>query len=101
MIPRKFFEVILYLGLLAGGLLSVHETWEEYSDGTTSFSVTREPMSLSDLPTIIACWFDASRRYKYGDDLEVEVKILEKDEKAVTLLEDKHVPLPFDIHAPE
>ena len=56
MIVRKPLEVILYLGLLMGAVIFVQQTIEEYRDGATSFIVTQEPISLSDLPTLTICW---------------------------------------------
>ena len=55
MYPKFAFEVLLYLGLLAGCLIFVKESIIEYLKGITSYSVTHEPLLMKDLPTVTFC----------------------------------------------
>ena len=58
----QIFKLIVYLGLLAGGLVFVKTSFEDYVSGHTSYSKTVEPLSLADLPAIVICFsFDPRR----------------------------------------
>ena len=48
----QIFKIIVYLGLLAGGLIFVKTSFEDYAAGQKSYSTTDEPLSLTDLPAI-------------------------------------------------
>ena len=91
-------EVLLYLFLLALSLLFVWENIEEYLEGKKIYSVSQEPVTLHDLPTITICWkFGTSftampQRATYGKDFTIDVKILDSSEETtVTLKENKSV----------
>ena len=52
----KNLEVVLYVSLFIGGLIFSWETIQEYLDGSTSYSLTKEPITLHDMPTLALCW---------------------------------------------
>ena len=84
MILRKPFEVLLYIGLLIGAIIFVKQKIEEYSNGATSYTVTQEPQSLSDLPTLTIClqrWYRnwntsvyEIRSNVYGENVSIELR---------------------------
>ena len=68
-------EVFLYMSLFLGGLIFSWETVKEYFSGSTSYSVTKEPVTLHDLPTIAICWQFSFERVVYGQHFNMRVKI--------------------------
>ena len=104
-------EVLLYLFLLALSLLFVWGNIEEYLEGKKIYTVSQEPVTLHDLPTITICWkFGSSftampQRVTYGKDFTIDVKILDgSEETTVTLKENKSVEtrlFPIAIHLNE
>ena len=52
----KFFGLIFYLGLLVAALLFVKDSFEEYTQGNTFYSVSHEPLTLQDMPTLTFCY---------------------------------------------
>ena len=55
--------------------------------------IKQKPISLSDLPTLTFCW-PISKVYSkvtYGTDFDIDVKMIEKEETTVKLLENKRV----------
>ena len=52
--------VVLYLGLMAGAIAFCYESWKEYWEGITTFSVDTEPITPLDIPTMTFC-------YEYAD----------------------------------
>ena len=106
MIFKKLFEVILYFGLLTGAVFFVKETFEEFSNGATSYTTTQSSLSLSDLPTLILCWgtkyknksdsYEMNpdyeyRRNVYGKNISIDFRTYGKKENTVTLLENRKV----------
>ena len=91
---RRLFEVILYLGLITGGLLSVRETIDEYNRKSSSYTETQEPTTLSDIPTLTMCWkwdYRDNGTYVYGKDFSINISVNEG--KIVTLWENKDSPV--------
>ena len=65
---KKEFEVLLYLSLLAGGLLFCSENIKEYQLSATAYSASKMPLTLSDLPTLVAC-LNVSENLALGEEL--------------------------------
>ena len=70
--PNKFFELIMYLGLLVIALWNVHKTIVEYTTGSKSYVKSNEPITQDDLPTITFIY--------------EELKLAEHDNLNVTVL---------------
>ena len=108
MMIRKTFDVLLYIGLLIGAIIFVKQTIEEYSHGNTSYTITQEPISLSDLPTLTICWktkffYRTTLQhefspYVYGENVSIDVKTHGRKENTVTLLENKNILVSDGIH---
>ena len=64
---KKVFEVLLYLSLLAGGLLFCSENIKEYQLSATAYSASKKPLTLSDLPTSVTC-LNVSEILAQGDE---------------------------------
>ena len=56
MILGNLSRVLLYLCLLTGAVFFVLQTFQEYSEYATSYTITQERMTWSDLPTFVLCW---------------------------------------------
>ena len=96
------FRLVLYLLLLTGSSLFLYQTFQEYLQGSTFYSVSREPLTLHDLPTLTVCWKVLEWNHmgfqrEYGKDFTIHVRVLEKEEKIVTLIEDQSVPTLFSL----
>ena len=95
-------KVVWYLLLLTGSSVFIYKTFQEYLQGSTLYSVTKEPLNLHDLPTLTLCWIihgsDPPRVYE--EDFTIDVRVLEKQEKIITLIEDQNVRTLFslDVH---
>ena len=91
---RNFFEVLIYIGLLIGGLLFSLRSVQDYLAGNTSYSLSKEDISLKDLPTLSICleFYDNEQGWlTYGADFNMTVKISESKNKTVQLVEDESV----------
>ena len=68
-------KVVWYLLLLTGSSVFIYKTFQEYLQGSTFYSVTKEPLNLHDLPTLTLCWIidgsDPPR--EYGQDFTIDV----------------------------
>ena len=91
-------KMLLYLGLLICALKFCNKSIKEYKKGSTSYSVSKQQISLKDLPTLIICWpvgevygKNVSKEI-YGEDFTIDVKVIEKQEKTVTLSEHESIP---------
>ena len=85
---KKLLNILVYLGLLAGGLKVVWDAIEDYKKGSTDYSTRTELLTLKDLPTLTFC-FDG---YEYGsEDFMIKLKVIEKDQGTVTLVLDQKV----------
>ena len=110
---HKIFEVLLYLALSTLCLVFVLQTIQEYNNGTTSFEVSQEPITLNDLPTFIICWntfhygWNSSARkyyligfdnkYTYGLNLSIDLKVQETDSRTITLRENEYISTLFGL----
>ena len=91
---KQWLAVLIHISLLGGSILFVKQTIYEYIQGSTFYSVTKEPITLHDLPTLTICWVVHIPTYPpraYGKDFSIEVKLCEDDQETTTLLEDKKV----------
>ena len=52
---HRLFGIVLYLGLLGGGVLFVKQTVIEFMKGATSYTEETEQVTLQDLHTILIC----------------------------------------------
>lgn len=83
-------KVLLYVGLLVGGLIFSLETILEYLKGSTSHYSTTEPITLNDIPTLSICWKWKYERDIYGKDFYLDLK-LQNNTKSVILIENDSV----------
>ena len=95
------FHLVLYLLLLAGSTIFIYETFQEYLQASTFYSVTKEPLTLNDLPTLTLCWvlwpYGKIQKSVYGKNFTIDVRVLEKQAKIITLIENQHVPTIFGL----
>ena len=98
---KKAVKVILYILLLLGSFDYAWNVYGEYQKGDTSYSVSKEPISLLDLPTVTFCldfkYSKFSSIIMYGKHFMVDADIFEKDFKTVTLVEDTYIPHLFGL----
>ena len=94
----KLFRLLVYLGLLAGGLFFVKTSFEDYAAGHTIYSVSNELITLADLPTMVICidfhWrrLDVRRGWlNYGNDFTIYVQVSEENNKTIQLLDNSPV----------
>lgn len=76
---KGIFEVLLYLGLLFGGIAFVRQSINDYFKGTTCYMETNAPLSFKDLPTITFCLiFDIQNQkwdgIEYGQHFTIDVR---------------------------
>ena len=84
-------ETVLYICLVIGALLFVKQNVEEYLEGSTSFSISQEPISLLDLPTLVICYDTGNtqaRKGVYGKHLFIDAKLVGNVIDNVTLKQD-------------
>ena len=103
---RQLLGIYLYLSLLVGAVLFVIGTVEDYIKSATSYTEEKEAITLHDLPTIVVC-LDFERRVlpnlsifpmTYGTDIVINVTVIEKGIKTVTLLENQGVQTLFGLN---
>ena len=89
--PRKFFELILYLGLLAVATWNVHITITEYTTGSTNYMKSNEPISQHDLPTITFSYEELE--LTESDNLDVTVLLASDDlsKQSILLVENRSI----------
>ena len=87
--------VAFYLIFLTMFLLFSLETFKEYLANRTSFKVTREPLSVQDLPTIITCleYPYGHFRLNYGQDLSIDVIVINQEVNKTITLQSKNSSL--------
>ena len=85
---KKIAEITWYLFFFVCALAFVKIHVEEYMNGSTSFSSTRNIVTLDDLPTIIFC---LDKSFIYRKHLKIDVSVKEKKRKTVTLIIDENV----------
>ena len=93
-------ETVLYMCLVIGALLFVKQNVEEYLKGSTSFSISQEPISLLDLPTLVICYSTKNthpRKGVYGKHIFINAKLLGKVIDNVTLKKDEIVRTSFGL----
>ena len=79
---RKTLGVLVYLALLAIALILCWHEVKSYLDGNTDFSVSHEPLTMKDLPTLSICLhsaeqiFPADQKFIYGKNLLIYATIL-------------------------
>ena len=102
---KTVLEAVLYLGLLLGGLVFVSKDIEDYLSGSTNYSVTSEPLSLKDLPTLTVCLgrrpiylYDQNGnlltqydKIVYGQNFSIDIRISSQAGSNTTLQENKYV----------
>ena len=90
---KTVLEAILYLGLLIGGLVFVSKDIKDYLSGTTNYSISKEPLTLKDLPTLTVCLSVRHQHEKiiYGPDFSIDIRITHIGESNATLQENKYV----------
>ena len=98
MAPRMVFEFLLYIALLAGALMFCVQSFQDYWMGKRSYADSKEPISLIDLPAITICQHPLkSKRLVYGQNVLIDARVWEKDEKKVRLQENRSVKTLFGL----
>ena len=90
----KLLNLLWYICLLASALAFVRIEIDNYIEGSTAFSKKHEMVTLGDLPTLTACWYhyeDPFTSYIYEQDLSINITVMEKEEKTVTLVQNQSV----------
>ena len=73
---KIFFGIFLYVVLLSGAVVFVHQTVEEFMKHSTTYSEKQELITLNDLPTISFCLdFGVNHTLIYGEDFSIEATI--------------------------
>ena len=92
-------QVPIFLGLTVGALFFIREPFKDYMEGNTSYAVTKEPISIFDLPTLTFCiTFDQKHGFfTYGKDFFLEFTIVEDQGKTTILEENKSVQTLFNL----
>ena len=101
MILGNLSRVLLYLCLLTGAVFFVLQTFKEYSEYATSYTITQGHLSWSDLPTVVLCWNTKqrnrnttqleNRKNAYGKNVSIDFRTFGLKENTITLLENKEV----------
>ena len=71
----KFLNVLLYLVFTAGAIAFVSQSIREYLEFKTSLLVTKEPITLHDLPTVMLCFtiHEWGIKRNYGQDFVIKL----------------------------
>ena len=93
--PRKYFELILYLGLLAVASWNVHKTIIEYTTGSTSYLKSNEPITLHDLPTITFSYKELEPAEKDNFNVTVLVASDDLSNESIMLAQDRSIETKF------
>ena len=65
-------EHLIFIILLIVAIFYGKQMIDEYSEGRTSFSISNQPLTAKDMPTITIC-FKSIRKLNYGDDIKIQV----------------------------
>ena len=90
-----WMKKILYFGLLGYACLLLYETVKSYMEGNIAQETKYSHITIKDLPTIVFCLVyprEAIYGHKemvLGKDFSINIKVREKGEKAVTLVENR------------
>ena len=52
---KNYLGALLYLGLLACALVYIRDSFIEYLSGKTYYTVSQEPITMHDVPTVTLC----------------------------------------------
>ena len=98
--PRKYFELILYLGLLAVASWNVHKTIIEYTTGSTSYLKSNKPITLDDLPTITFSYKKLEPAEKDNFNVTVLVASDDLSNESIMLAQNRSIETKygFEIH---
>ena len=94
-------KALLYICLLVGAVFFVQQSFFEFMEGSSSYSVSHEPMTQRDLPTGTVCFSWQPRmadELAYGHNFSIDVRVSENGkENTVTLKENKGVNTIFEL----
>ena len=68
----RAFVTFVYIALFSTTLIFVGNLFQDYSDGATFFSITKEPVNKGDIPTATVC-FLTNQPMTYGRDFTIQV----------------------------
>ena len=89
---KPLIKLLIFGVFLSTALHLILKSFEDYIKGNTSFFLSQKPITLEDLPSLIACFrWSRDQELSYGEHFFVNVTIAEKDSKNVTLVEGKYV----------
>ena len=96
---KKLQENFVYVVLFLSSLVFIWQCIIEYCAGNTSLSVTRDHITLSDLPTLTICFnfpdvSDNAKNkiqygeFEYGKDFFTEVRMFDDEKEAIVRLKE-------------
>ena len=96
---KQYCGILLHLTLLAISLVFVERSIKDYLSNVTSYSVSREHISLADLPTLTMClqFDDTHEKFVYGKDFVIDFKLSERKENSVALTLNKSLETIFSV----
>ena len=107
----RVFELALYATLFCSGLVFVRQSFENYMEGRTDHSLTQEPISKDDLPTLSVCFTpitgfcrndqqimeELQTEFIYGKNFQIFASVLERENKTVLLELNRRVSTNFGL----
>ena len=98
---KKGLKSLSYLVLFASALAFCWQNFVEHLRGSTGFSVTEEPITLRDLPTLTFCWDIENGRDNlpvvYGEDFYVNATVPDHDKETITISENQGTQALFEL----
>ena len=84
---KRTVNVLLYLGLLLGGLVFAKQAFEDYISSGTRYMESMKALTIEDMPTLTFCFVDeitsfpfdeiGSNRLVHGEDFTINVTLFE------------------------
>ena len=107
----RVFELALYGTLFCSGLVFVKQSFENYMGGRTDYSLTQEPISKGDLPTLSVCFTpiasycrndhqimeELPTEFEYGKNFQIFASVLERENKTILLELNRRVSTNFGL----
>ena len=74
---ERVFKAVLYLGFLVCALVSIQQSADEFLQGSTTYYVNQEPITMADLPTLGVCMQlnPGQEHLAYDKDFTINVNI--------------------------
>ena len=84
---ERAFKAVLYFGFLVCALVSIKQSADEFFQGSTTYYVNQEPITMADLPTLGVCMqLNLGQEHLvYGKDFTVDVNVNGKATKTLVI----------------